>query len=38
MFLVSRLWAKILFDSGALHSFVVASSVDILGVEVETLD
>ena len=38
MFLLSRLWAKILFDSGASHSFVVASSVDILGLEVETLD
>ena len=38
MFLLSRLWAKILFDYGALHSFVVASSVDVLGLEVETLD
>ena len=38
MFLLSRLWAKILFDSGASYSFVVASSVDILGLEVETLD
>ena len=38
MFFLSRLWAKILFDSGASHSFVVASSVDILGLEVETLD
>ena len=38
MFLLSRLWAKILFDSGALHSFVVASSVDVLGLEVETLE
>ena len=38
MFLLSRLWAKILFDSGASHSFVVASSVDVLGLEVETLD
>ena len=38
MFLLSRLWAKILFDSIALHSFVAASSVDVLGLEVETLD
>ena len=38
MFLLSRLWAKILFDSGASHSFVAASSVDVLGLEVETLD
>ena len=38
MFLLSRLWAKILFDSGTSHSFVVTSSVDVLGLEVETLD
>ena len=38
MFLLSHLWAKILFDSGASHSFVAASSVDVLGLEVETLD
>ena len=38
MFLLSRLWAKILFDSGASHSFVAAYSVDVLGLEVETLD
>ena len=38
MFLLSCLWAKILFDSSASHSFVVASSVDVLGLEVETLD
>ena len=38
MFLLSRLWAKILFDSGTSHSFVAASSVDVLGLEVETLD
>ena len=38
MFLLSRIWAKILFDSGASHSFVAASSVDVLGLEVETLD
>ena len=38
MFILSLLWAKILFDFGASHSFVVASSVDVLGLEVETLD
>ena len=38
MFLLSRIWANILFDSGASHSFVAASSVDVLGLEVETLD
>ena len=38
MFLLSRLWAKILLDYGASHSFVVASSVDVLGLEVEALD
>ena len=38
MFLLSHIWAKILFDSGALNSFVAASSVDVLGLEVETLD
>ena len=37
MFLLSRLWAKILFDSSASHSFVAASGVDVLGLEVETL-
>ena len=38
MFLLSRLWVKILFDYGASHSFVAASRVDVLGLEVETLD
>ena len=38
MFLLSRLYAKILFDFGASHSFVTASSMDILGLEVETLE
>ena len=36
--MLSRLWVKILFDSSASHSFVAASSVDVLGLEVETLD
>ena len=38
MFLLSHLWAKILFYPGVSHSFVVASSVAVLGLEVETLD
>ena len=38
MFLLSRLWARILFDSGASHSFIVASCVRGLGLEVETLE
>ena len=38
MFLLSRLWAKILFDYGASHSFVASSSVDVLGLEVKTMD
>ena len=38
MFLLSRIWAKILFDYGASHSFVSTSSVDVLGLEVETLE
>ena len=38
MFLLSRLWEKILLYSGASHSFVAASSVDFIGLEVETLD
>ena len=38
MFMLSRLWAKILFDSSASHSFVATSSVDVLGLEVETLE
>ena len=38
MFLLSRLWAKILFDSSASHSFVVACNVDVLRLEVKTLE
>ena len=38
MFLLSHLWAKILFDYGASHSFVATSSVDVLGLQVENLD
>ena len=38
MFLLSRLWARILFDYGASHSFISVSCVRELGLEVETLD
>ena len=38
MFPLSRLWEKIRFDFGASHSLVAASSVDVLGLKVETLD
>ena len=38
MFLPSHLWAKVLFDSGASHSFIVATCVRELGLEVETLE
>ena len=38
MFLLSRLWARVLFDSGASYSFITASVVIGLGLEVETLE
>ena len=38
MFLLFRLWARVLFDFGASHSFVVASCVKDLVLEVETLE
>ena len=38
MFLLSRLWARILFYSGASHSFIDASCVEELGLKVETLE
>ena len=37
-FLLSRLWARVLFDYGASHSFIAASIVIELGLEVETLE
>ena len=37
-FLLSRLWARVLFDSGASHSFIAASIVIELGLEVEALE
>ena len=38
MFLLSLLWARILFDYGASHSFIAASCMRELGLEVETLE
>ena len=38
MFLLSRLWERILFDSGASHSFIAASCVRELGLEVENME
>ena len=37
-FLLFRVWARVLFDSGASQSFIAASCVRVLGLEVETLD
>ena len=37
-FLLSRLWARVLFDSSASYSFIAASVVIELGLEVETLE
>ena len=37
-FLLSCLWARVLFDSCASHSFIAASCVKDLGLEVETLE
>ena len=36
--MLSRLWARVLFDYGASHSFIAASVVIELGLEVETLE
>ena len=38
MFMLSHLWARILFDFGASHSFIAASCVRELGLEVEILE
>ena len=38
MFLLSRLWERVLFDSGASHSFIVASCARELGLEVKALE
>ena len=37
-FLLFHLWARVLFDSGASHSFIAALCVKYLGLEVETLE
>ena len=37
-FLLFRLWVRILFDYGASHSFIAASVVQELGLEVTTLE
>ena len=37
-FLISRLWARVLFDFGASHSFIATSCVKDLGLEVETME
>ena len=37
-FLLSRLWARVLFDSSASYSFIAASVVIELGLDVETLE
>ena len=34
----SRLWARVLFDSGASHSFIASLVVIELGLEVEALE
>ena len=36
-FLFFRLWVRVLFNSGASHSFIVTLCVKDLGLEVETL-
>ena len=38
LFLLSRLWTRVLFDYGASHSFIAASVVIELGLEVEALE
>ena len=37
-FFLSRLWARVLYDSGASHSFIAASVVIELGLDIETLE
>ena len=37
-FFLSRLWARVLFDYGASYSFIDASVVIELGLEVEALE
>ena len=37
-FMLFRLWAQVLFDYDASHSFIAASCVEALGLEVKTLE
>ena len=37
-FLLFHLWARVLFNSGASHSFIAALCVKELGLEIETLE
>ena len=37
-FLLSHIWERVLFDSGTSHSFIAASVVVELGLEVEALE
>ena len=37
-FLLFHLWARVLFNYGASHSFIAALCVKELGLEVETLE
>ena len=37
-FLLFHLWARVLFDSGASHSFIIILCMKELGLEVETLE
>ena len=38
IFLLFHLWARVLFDAGASHSFIASLCVKELGLEVETLE
>ena len=38
MFLLSRLWVRVLFDSSESHSFISTSCVNVLGLKVESLE
>ena len=38
MFLLSRLWARVLFDYSASHSFIAASVVIELGLEAKAME
>ena len=37
-FLLSRIWTRVLFYSDASHSYIIASYVKYLGLEVESLE